>query len=99
MPLTPNDVSRIADLARLELDPAQASSMLSQLNDFFGVVEQMSSVDTSGVEPLYTPLSSVREVQLRLRDDVVTETPDRELNQRSAPSAQDGLYLVPRVVE
>ena len=99
MPLTPNDVSRIADLARLELDPAQASSMLSQLNDFFGVVEQMSSVDTSGVEPLYTPLSSVREVQLRLRDDVVTETPDRELNQRSAPAAQDGLYLVPRVVE
>ena len=99
MPLTLNDVSRIADLARLELDSAQAASMLSQLNDFFSVVEQMSSVDTSGVEPLYTPLSSVREIELRLRDDEVTETPDRELNQRSAPAAQDGLYLVPRVVE
>ena len=99
MPLTPNDVTRIADLARLELDPAQAASMLSQLNEFFGVVEQISGVDTSGVEPLYTPLSSVREVALRLRDDVVSEASQRELNQRSAPRAQDGLYLVPRVVE
>ena len=99
MALTPEDTRRIAELARLELKPAEQASMLGHLNDFFRVVEQMSSVDTSGVEPLYTPVSSVREVVLRLRDDVVTETPDRALNQRSAPSAQDGLYLVPRVVE
>ncbi len=99
MALTPQDARRIADLARLELRPEEQAAMLAQLNDFFAVVEQMSSVDTSGVEPLYTPLSSVREVALRLRDDAVTETPDRALNQRSAPSAQDGLYLVPRVVE
>ena len=99
MALTPEDTRRIAELARLELKPAEQASMLGHLNDFFRVVEQMSSVDTSGVEPLYTPVSSVREVALRLRDDVVTEAPDRTLNQRSAPSAQDGLYLVPRVVE
>ena len=99
MALTSEDTRRIAELARLELKPAEQASMLGHLNDFFRVVEQMSSVDTSGVEPLYTPVSSVREVALRLRDDVVTETPDRALNQRSAPSAQDGLYLVPRVVE
>ena len=99
MALTPEDTRRIAELARLELKPAEQASMLGHLNDFFRVVEQMSSVDPSGVEPLYTPVSSVREVVLRLRDDVVTETPDRAQNQRSAPSAQDGLYLVPRVVE
>ena len=99
MAQTPQEASRIADLARLELEPAEQASMLSQLNDFFRVVEQMSGVDTSGVEPLYTPLSSVREVTLRLREDAVTEAPDRALNQRSAPAAQDGLYLVPRVVE
>ena len=99
MALTPEDTRRLAELARLELKPAEQASMLGHLNDFFRVVEQMSSVDTSGVEPLYTPVSSVREVVLRLRDDVVTEAPDRALNQRSAPSAQDGLYLVPRVVE
>ena len=85
-------------LARLELEPAQADAMLTQLNGFFRVVEQMSAVDTSGVEPLYTPLSAVQEVTLRLRDDVVTETDQRALNQRSAPAVEDGLYLVPQVV-
>jgi aspartyl-tRNA(Asn)/glutamyl-tRNA(Gln) amidotransferase subunit C len=98
MPLTPNDVRRIAELARLELRPAEQNAMLEQLNGFFRVVEQMSAVDTSGVEPLYTPLSAVQAVSLRLRDDVVTETDQREANQRSAPATEDGLYLVPRVV-
>ena len=73
--------------------------MLSQLNDFFSIVEQMSAVDTSGVEPLYTPLSAVQETSLRLRKDVVTEPDERELNQRNAPALADGLYLVPKVME
>ncbi|HEY9239229.1 MAG TPA: Asp-tRNA(Asn)/Glu-tRNA(Gln) amidotransferase subunit GatC [Burkholderiaceae bacterium] len=98
MALTPDDVSRIAQLARLELQPAEQAAMLSQLNGFFGIVEQMSAVDTSGVEPLYTPLSAVQEVQLRLRDDVVSETDQREANQRSAPAVEDGLFLVPKVI-
>jgi aspartyl-tRNA(Asn)/glutamyl-tRNA(Gln) amidotransferase subunit C len=99
MPLTPEDVGRIAHLARLELQPDEQSAMLSQLNAFFTIVEQMSAVDTRGVEPLYTPLSAVMDVELRLRDDVVTEVDQRELNQRSAPAVEDGLFLVPRVVE
>jgi aspartyl-tRNA(Asn)/glutamyl-tRNA(Gln) amidotransferase subunit C len=99
MPLTPSDVSRIAHLARLELQPAEQSAMLAQLNGFFTIVEQMSAVDTSGVEPLYTPLSAVANVTLRLRDDVVTETDRRDVNQRSAPSVEDGLFLVPKVME
>jgi len=99
MALTPKDVSRIADLARLELQPAEQAAMLTQLNGFFSIVEQMSAVDTSGVEPLYTPLSAVTEVALRLREDVVTEADQRELNQRSAPAVADGLFLVPKVIE
>ncbi len=99
MALTPQDVSRIAHLARLELSAAEQSSLLAQLNGFFGIVEQMSAVDTSGVEPLYTPLSAVQEVSLRLRDDAVTETDARTLNQRSAPAVEDGLFLVPKVIE
>jgi aspartyl-tRNA(Asn)/glutamyl-tRNA(Gln) amidotransferase subunit C len=99
MALTPQDVSRIAHLARLELSGAEAGAMLTQLNGFFGIVEQMSAVDTRGVEPLYTPLSAVQEVQLRLRDDVVTEGNDRERNQRSAPAVENGLFLVPKVIE
>ena len=98
MPLSPEDVSRIAHLARLELQPAEQSAMLAQLNGFFSIVEQMSAVDTRGVEPLYTPLAAVQEMPLRLRDDVVTEADRRELNQRSAPAVADGLYLVPKVI-
>lgn len=99
MALTPDDVGRIAHLARLQLQPAEAAAMLSQLNGFFSIVEQMSSVDTRGVEPLYTPLSAVADVALRLREDVVTEADQRALNQRSAPVVEDGLFLVPQVIE
>ena len=99
MALTLADVSRIAHLARLELSRADEALMLEQLNGFFGIVERMRAVDTRGVEPLYTPLSAVHAVGLRLREDAVTEDDRRELNQKSAPAVEDGLYLVPRVVE
>ncbi|TMH11695.1 MAG: Asp-tRNA(Asn)/Glu-tRNA(Gln) amidotransferase subunit GatC [Betaproteobacteria bacterium] len=99
MALSSDDVSRIAHLARLELQAAEQAAMLVQLNGFFSIVEQMSAVDTSGVEPLYTPLSAVTEVALRLRDDVVSEADQRGLNQRSAPAVEDGLFLVPKVIE
>ena len=99
MALTLQDVNRIAHLARLELSPAEQALMLDQLNGFFGIVEQMSAVDTRGVEPLYTPLSAVQAMPLRLRDDVVTEHDEREANQRSAPLVEDGLFLVPKVIE
>lgn len=99
MALTPQDVSRIAHLARLELSTDEQAAMLQQLNGFFGIVERMSAVDTRGVEPLYTPLSAVQAVHLRLRDDAVTESDDRQANQASAPAVEDGLFLVPKVIE
>jgi aspartyl-tRNA(Asn)/glutamyl-tRNA(Gln) amidotransferase subunit C len=99
MSLTPEDVRRIAHLARLEIGPAEQAAMVAQLNGFFSIVEKMRAVDTSGVEPLYTPLSAVQEVALRLRDDVVTEQDERERNQLSAPAVEDGLFLVPKVIE
>ena len=99
MALTPHDVSRIAELARLELSEAERAQMLVQLNGFFGIVEQMSAVDTRGIEPLYTPLSALHEVALRLREDEVSETDRRAAHQRSAPAVQDGLFLVPQVLE
>ena len=102
MALTPDDVSRIAHLARLELSPAEAAAMQGSLNDFFRIVEQMDAVDTHAVEPLYTPLSAVQAVALRLRDDQVTEPASealREARQASAPAVAEGLYLVPRVIE
>ena len=99
MALTPQDVSRIALLARLELSSEDAQALHGQLNGFFRIVDQMSAVDTRGVEPLYTPLSAVQDVALRLREDRVTEGNDRERNQASAPAVEDGLFLVPKVIE
>jgi aspartyl-tRNA(Asn)/glutamyl-tRNA(Gln) amidotransferase subunit C len=99
MALSSQDVSRIAQLARLELASDEQAVLLSQLNGFFSIVEQMGAVDTRGVEPLYTPLSAVQQVALRLRDDKVTEADQRALTQRSAPAVEDGLFLVPKVIE
>lgn len=99
MALSSDDVSRIAHLARLELPSDEQVLMLQQLNGFFGIVERMRAVDTSGVEPLYTPLSAIQQVHSRLRDDAVTEANERALNQRSAPAVEDGLFLVPKVIE
>ena len=99
MALNPADVSRIAHLARLALTADEERAMLSQINAFFSIVARMEQVDTRGVEPLFTPLSALNEVPLRLRDDEVTEGNERERNQRSAPQVEAGLYLVPRVIE
>lgn len=99
MSLTLPDIERIAHLARLELSDAQSERMLTKLNDFFSTVEAMRAVDTSGVEPLAHPIAAIQDVQLRLRDDVVNEPNQREANQRSAPAVEDGLFLVPKVIE
>jgi len=99
MSLNSQDISRIANLARLELRPEESERMLTQLNGFFDIVEKMRAVDTTGVEPLPHPVATVQEVALRLREDVASEAIDREANQRSAPAHERGLFLVPKVIE
>ena len=99
MSLNSQDISRIAHLARLELRPDESERMLTQINGFFDIVEKMRAVDTTGIEPLPHPVAAVQQVALRLRDDVVSETNQREDNQRSAPAVERGLFLVPKVIE
>ena len=99
MALNSADIQRIATLARLDLPEPDAAQMLNKINGFFGIVEAMQAVDTEGVEPLAHPVAVALEVNLRLRDDVVSEPDQREANQRSAPAVERGLYLVPRVIE
>ncbi len=99
MSLTISDIGRIANLARLELQPAEADRMLGQINGFFDIVEQMRAVDTTGVEPLAHPVAAVQDIALRLRDDVASEPNQREANQQSAPAVERGLFLVPKVIE
>ena len=95
MSLTLSDVTRIAHLARIEISDAEAQATLAQLNDIFGMIERMSRVDTEGVEPMSHPLGGVQ----RLREDRVTETDRRTENMKNAPEQQDGLFLVPKVIE
>jgi len=99
MSLTQHDIERIAHLARLQLPAEQTEPMRARLNGFFALVNQMQAVDTRGVEPLAHPAALIDQVALRLRDDVVSETDQREANQRSAPAVEAGLFLVPKVIE
>ncbi len=101
MSLTSADISRIANLARLELEPAESDRMLARINGFFDIVEQMRAVDTTGVEPLSHPTMAAAcgEAALRLRADVASEPNNREANQQSAPAVERGLFLVPKVIE
>ncbi len=99
MSLTSTDIARLANLARLELAPAEGERLLVQMNDFFGIVETMRAIDTTGFEPLAHPVAAIADIALRLREDVATEPNQREANQRSAPAVEHGLFLVPKVIE
>jgi aspartyl-tRNA(Asn)/glutamyl-tRNA(Gln) amidotransferase subunit C len=99
MSLTLSDVKRIANLAQLDMDEAHAETALNELNGIFALAEQMQAVDTTGVEPLSQPLAAVLALPLRLREDVVTEENHRDDYQAPAPKTEDGLYLVPKVIE
>lgn len=95
MSLTRDDVTRAARLARIAIDDAQADDVLEQLGRIFGMIEEMQAVDVSGVEPM----AHAQDVTLRLRDDQVTEPDQHALFQSIAPKVENGLYLVPKVIE
>jgi aspartyl-tRNA(Asn)/glutamyl-tRNA(Gln) amidotransferase subunit C len=99
MSLTSADIARIANLARLELQPDESCRMLTQINGFFDMVEKIRAVDTTGVEPLAHPMATIQDITLRLREDLVSEPNNREVNQRNAPAVEHGLFLVPKVIE
>lgn len=102
MSLNSADISRIARLARLELNEQEQAKALDELNSMLDLIEQLQSVDTTNVAPLAHPLSVHEEVSLRLREDIVTETPSIEQRQQlmsNAPAESEGLFLVPKVIE
>ena len=95
MSLSPDDVKRIARLARIEIDDSQALASQSQLNTIFDLIATMQAVDTQGI----VPMAHAQEVYQRLRADSVTETDHHAAFQAIAPAVENGLYLVPKVIE
>jgi aspartyl-tRNA(Asn)/glutamyl-tRNA(Gln) amidotransferase subunit C len=95
MSLSPDDVKRIARLARIETSDAEAQATQAQLNSIFDLIATMQAVDTSGV----SPMAHAQEVYQRLRPDVATETDRRAAFQAIAPAVENGLYLVPKVID
>ncbi len=95
MPLDHADVKKIAHLARLDLSDEKMEGIAIDLTNILELVEQLSAVDTAGVVPMAHPLQMAQ----RLRSDEVTETNRRELFQSIAPQTENGLYLVPKVIE
>ncbi len=95
MALEKSDVEKIAHLARLHIDATEAQEVASRISSILELIDQMQSVDTRDVAPRAHPFDAVQ----RLRPDIVTEKNEREYLQKIAPAVQDGLYLVPKVIE
>jgi aspartyl-tRNA(Asn)/glutamyl-tRNA(Gln) amidotransferase subunit C len=95
MSLTPEQVRRIAHLARIEVGEAEVAAVGEKLNGILALIEQMQAVDTRGV----APMAHAQDVSQRLREDSVTESDRREAFQKVAPETERGLYLVPKVIE
>jgi aspartyl-tRNA(Asn)/glutamyl-tRNA(Gln) amidotransferase subunit C len=95
MALTFDDVLRIAHLARIDIDAPAAREVHAKLDAIFMLINELQAVDTTGIEPM----SHAQDVSAPLRDDAVTESDHHADYQRVAPAVEDGLYLVPRVIE
>jgi aspartyl-tRNA(Asn)/glutamyl-tRNA(Gln) amidotransferase subunit C len=95
MSLTPDDVRRLARLARIDLEAEESHAVLDRLNQVLGLIDEMRRVDTQGIEPM----SHAVDVSQRLRPDEALEPDRRDAYQSVAPAVQEGLYLVPKVIE
>ena len=95
MSIEVDEVKKIAKLASLSVDDADIQSYATNLSNILDLVAQMDAIDTSGVTPMSHPFDAVQ----RLREDVVTDFNRREDFQAIAPATEDGLYLVPKVIE
>lgn len=89
------DIEKIAHLARVRIEDSEVPEVASRLNDILAMIDQMQAVDTDNIEPMANP----HDASQRLREDIVTESNQREAFQQIAPAVKDGLFLVPKVIE
>jgi aspartyl-tRNA(Asn)/glutamyl-tRNA(Gln) amidotransferase subunit C len=99
MSLDHDQVLRLARLARIAIRPEESAAVLERLNRVLGLIDEMRRVDTRGIEPMAHPLDPHFIPSQPLRVDSVTETDQRERYQSIARPVEEGLYLVPKVIE
>jgi aspartyl-tRNA(Asn)/glutamyl-tRNA(Gln) amidotransferase subunit C len=99
MSLTPDQLQRIATLARIDVGSDELREVTERLNQVLGLIDELQSVDTGGIVPMSHALDVQLSIRQRLRPDEVTETDRRDDYQKGAPAVEDGLYLVPKVIE
>ena len=95
MSISKEQIEQVAYLARIQIDDAEKSALESKLSSILDMVDELQAADTDGITPMAQPLDATQ----RLRPDEVTEPNERDKFQKLAPEAENGLYLVPRVVE
>lgn len=95
MSLDKNAVERIAQLARLSLDPGEIQDYQHDLGQILDLVDQLEAATTANIKPLAHPL----DLAARLRPDEISEANQRDAFQAHAPSVADGYYLVPKVID
>ena len=95
MSVKESEIEKIATLARIRIDQHDVPEVADRINDILAMFDKMQSVDTSGIEPMANPLDATQ----RLRADTITETEQRANFQAIAPNTEQGLYLVPKVIE
>lgn len=95
MALDKSELEKIAHLARLHITKAESEEVMLRITDILALIDEMQSINTNDVAPLAHPLDLLQ----RLRTDEITERDYRDELQSLAPEAQDGLYLVPKVIE
>lgn len=95
MAIEQNEIEKIAELARIRIDRQQIGDVTQRITEILGMVDQLQAVDTNNIDPMANPLDATQ----RLRIDEVTETNCREAFQAIAPAVENGLYLVPRVID
>ena len=99
MELQPDDLKRLARLARIGVSADDVVLLQEQFKGIFGLIDELQAVDTRGIDPLAHPLDVVQPMAQRLREDRVTEFNQRNENLANAPSQENGLFLVPKVIE
>lgn len=98
-PFDPAQLARVAKLSSLNIDPVESDRLCAEMGGILGLIDTLQAVDTVGVEPLSHPLAVVAEIPLPLRADQVTLGDERTANLANAPQSEDGLFLVPKVIE